>query len=93
LEASLRRLPALLFSAVLTLNATAQQSPAPLANCNGVYEYENNTRIDMISGKDLFAVLDEVKYKLPRADGDTFLNGAGQPIIFRRDAAGWCYWL
>ena len=86
--ASLRRLPALLFSAVLTLNATAQQSPAPLANYNGVYEYENNTRIDMISGKDLFAVLDEAKYKLPHADGDTFLNGAGQPIIFRRDAAG-----
>jgi CubicO group peptidase (beta-lactamase class C family) len=87
-EASLHRLPAFLFSVLLTFNAIAQTSPTPLANYNGVYEYENNSRIDIISGKDLFAVLDEAKYKLPHTTGDTFLNGAGQPVIFHRDAAG-----
>ena len=42
----------------------------------------------LISGKDLFAVLDEAKYKLRRVDGDTFLNGGGQPVTFRRGADG-----
>lgn len=84
----MHRLATLLFLVVLTLNALAQLSLAPLANYVGLYEYENNTRIDMISGKDLFAVLDEAKYKLPRIGEDTFVNGAGQPVTFRRDAGG-----
>ena len=84
----MRSLFTFIFSAVLVLNAAAQDTPAPLSGYNGVYEYEGNTKIDMISGKDLFAVLDESKYKLPRSSGDTFLNGAGQPLTFRRDAAG-----
>jgi CubicO group peptidase (beta-lactamase class C family) len=84
----LRRLPGIFLFAVLAFNATAQTTPASLSSYNGVYEYEGNTKIDMISGKDLFAVLDESKYKLPHAGGDTFLNGAGQPVTFRRDAAG-----
>jgi CubicO group peptidase (beta-lactamase class C family) len=74
--------------AALLLTASAQQTPAPLSNYNGVYEYDGGAKIDMISDKDLFAVLDESKYKLPRSNGDTFLNGAGQPIAFQRDAAG-----
>jgi hypothetical protein len=78
----------LFISVALTLNAIAQKLPASLADYNGVYEYQDNTRIDIVSGKDLFAVLDEAKYRLPRAEGDTFLDGAGQPVTFRRDAAG-----
>jgi CubicO group peptidase (beta-lactamase class C family) len=50
---------------------------------------KNGACIDMIAGKtNLFAVLDEAKYKLPATGPDTFANGAGQPVIFRRDAAG-----
>jgi hypothetical protein len=33
-------------------------------------------------------VVDESKYKLRRVDGDAFLNGAGQPVTFRRGADG-----
>jgi CubicO group peptidase (beta-lactamase class C family) len=84
----LRQLPAIFFSAVLAFNTFAQTTPASFRSYEGVYEYEGNTKIDMISGKDLFAVLDESKYRLPHASGDAFLNGAGQPIIFRRDAGG-----
>ncbi|WP_047486552.1 hypothetical protein, partial [Terriglobus sp. TAA 43] len=70
------------------LSAVCQTSSAPLVGYIGAYEYENNTRIDIISGADLFAVLDEAKYKLPRQEGDIFLNGAREPVSFRRDAAG-----
>jgi CubicO group peptidase (beta-lactamase class C family) len=83
----LRQLATLLFL-ILISNALAQPSLAPLANYVGHYEYENNTEIDIISGKDLFAVLDEAKYRLPRMGADTFANGAGQPIAFHRDATG-----
>ena len=84
----MRRLAILLTLVVLTSNALAQPSLAPLSNYVGRYEYESTTGIDMISGKDLFAVLDEAKYKLPRTGADTFANGAGQPIAFHRDVTG-----
>ena len=54
----------------------------------GLYEYDGNTKIDMIAAKDLFAVIDESKYKLRRVDGDAFVNGSGQPVTFRREADG-----
>lgn len=84
----MRFLPGIVAFAVLAFNANAQTSPALLSSYNGAYEYEGNTKIDMIAGKDLFAVLDESKYKLPHASGDTFLNGAGEPVTFHRDGTG-----
>lgn len=74
---------------MLVLNASAQSAAKPpLSTYQGVYQYEDKTTLDIISGQDLFAVLDESKYKLPRAAGDVFLNGAGEKITFHRDASG-----
>lgn len=50
----------------------------------GRYEYQGGSTVDLIVGKGLFAVLDEAKYQLTPAGADTFLNGAGQPVRFRR---------
>jgi CubicO group peptidase (beta-lactamase class C family) len=73
---------------LLVLSGMGQVAPAPLSIYVGQYEYEGSTTIDLIAGKDLFAVLDEAKYKLRRVVGDAFLNGAGQPVTFRRGADG-----
>ena len=89
MEVFLLRLATLFIFAAINISATAQSSIAPLASYVGVYEYENNSRIDIISSKtNLFAVLDEAKYKLPRTATDTFANGAGEPILFHRDTSG-----
>jgi CubicO group peptidase (beta-lactamase class C family) len=83
-----RFFPALLFMA-LTFSATAQTPAASLLkDYQGHYAYEGQTTLDMVAGKDLFAILDEAKYKLPASGSDTFLNGAGEKVVFRRDANG-----
>jgi len=84
----LYRISALLLSVVFCIGAAAQTTPSQLNDFVGVYEYKGSTKIDIIAGKDLFAVVDEGKYRLPRQSDDTFLNGARQPVIFRRDAEG-----
>ncbi len=84
----MRRLWAFALLAFLPFNAIAQARPAALTDYTGIYEYENGTKIDLVSGKDLFAILDEAKYRLVRSSGDTFLNGAGQPVAFRRNETG-----
>jgi CubicO group peptidase (beta-lactamase class C family) len=83
------RLLPILFCAGLILKISAQNAPSPpLSSYQGRYEYESKTGLDIISGKDLFAVLDESKYKLRRSAGDIFLNGAGENVTFHRDASG-----
>ncbi|MBS1802257.1 MAG: serine hydrolase [Acidobacteria bacterium] len=73
----------------LTLSAAqAQESAKSLDGYQGTYEYQGNDTVDLIVGKALYAVLDDAKYRLRWSSGDTFLNGAGQPITFRRDHAG-----
>jgi CubicO group peptidase (beta-lactamase class C family) len=85
----LRRLFSILIFVILTFSATAQTPAASLLNdYQGHYEYEGQSTLDMVAGKDLFAILDEAKYKLPASGTDTFLNGAGEKIVFRRDANG-----
>jgi hypothetical protein len=61
----LYRISALLLSVVFCLNVAAQSKPAELKDFVGVYEYKERTKIDIIAGKDLFAVVDEAKYRLP----------------------------
>src|ERR1700722_2882631 len=88
-EVCLRRLFSILIFVILTFSATAQTPAASLLNdYQGHYEYEGQSTLDMVAGKDLFAILDEAKYKLPASGTDTFLNGAGEKIVFRRDANG-----
>jgi len=74
---------------VLTISATAQPpAPSPLPDYRGHYEYEGQSTIDIIAKGDLFAILDEAKYRLPSSGTDTFLNGAGDKIVFHRDGKG-----
>lgn len=68
--------------------ASAQKLSPSLESYQGTYEYQDNSTVDLIVGKGLFAVLDNAKYRLPWSSGDTFLNGAGQPIKFVRDSKG-----
>ena len=82
-----RRLWAFVLLAFFTSNADAQIQ-STFRDYTGIYEYEGATKIDIVSAKDLFAIVDESKYRLVRSTGDTFLNGAGQPVIFRRDEVG-----
>ncbi|MEO6803976.1 MAG: serine hydrolase [Granulicella sp.] len=73
----------------LPLGAVAQTpGAASLRDYQGHYEYDGGSTVYMVAGKDLFAIVDEAKYKLPASGVDTFLNGGGQKIVFRRDARG-----
>jgi len=85
----LRHLFPSLFVVILTFNATAQTPVASSLNdYQGHYEYEGLSTLDIIAKEDLFAILDEAKYRLPASGTDTFLNGGGEKIAFRRDANG-----
>ncbi len=59
-----------------------------LAGYVGTYEYGTRSRIEIVDGDGLFAVLDEAKYPLHMSLKDVFTNLAGQKIPFRRDSSG-----
>ena len=84
----MRRLWVYVLAVFLTSHTVAQPHSTALANYTGTYEYQDGATIDLVSGSDLFAVLDEAKYRLVRSNGDIFLNGGGQPVRFHRDEAG-----
>ena len=82
----MRHLISILFLVIFTFGATAQTPVAFLLNdYQGHYEYEGKSTLDIVAGKDLYAILDEAKYKLPASVTDTFLNGAREKIAFHRD--------
>jgi CubicO group peptidase (beta-lactamase class C family) len=60
----------------------------PLADYVGRYDYAAGGTVELIAGDELFAVIDEAKYRLRRAGPDVFVNGTGDSIPFRRDARG-----
>jgi CubicO group peptidase (beta-lactamase class C family) len=60
----------------------------PLADYVGRYDYAAGATLELVAGDELFAVIDEAKYRLRRAGLDVFVNGAGDSIPFRRDARG-----
>src|SRR5579862_9499299 len=59
-----------------------------LADYVGTYTYEPGRTLELIAGDELFAVLDEAKYRLKPAGDDVFTNPGGQKIPFRREANG-----
>ncbi len=63
------------------------QSP-PLSDYVGTYDYGHGQTVEIVAGSDLYAILDDAKYKLPNLRTDVFKNGGGQEIPFRRDAKG-----
>ena len=69
------------------LDASGMRPPA-LTDYAGVYDYAGGGTLELVAGDELFAVVDEAKYRLRRAGPDVFVNGAGDSIPFRRDARG-----
>ncbi len=65
-----------------------QTSEPPLREYVGTYTYGPGRSLEIVAGDVLFAVLDDAKYKLRRVGGDTFVNGVGDTIPFRRNAKG-----
>ncbi|HVW11222.1 MAG TPA: serine hydrolase [Bryobacteraceae bacterium] len=63
------------------------QSP-PLSDYVGTYDYGHGQTVEIVAGAELYAILDDAKYKLPSVRTDVFKNGGGQEIPFRRDAEG-----
>jgi len=76
----------LLLAALLPLSALA--ADPPLADYAGTYRAGPAQSAELIVGAELFAVIDEAKYRLRRLDGDNFANGGGRTIPFHRDASG-----
>jgi CubicO group peptidase (beta-lactamase class C family) len=61
----------------------------PLADFTGTYRYHGTTTLALVPGDSLlYAVIGEAKYPLRPAGADRFINGPGDTIPFRRDAAG-----
>ncbi|HEX2202683.1 MAG TPA: serine hydrolase [Longimicrobium sp.] len=69
--------------------ASAQRAgSSALHDYAGTYRYHGGTIALVANDTMLFAVLEEAKYPLRAAGPDRVVNGAGDTIPFRRDAAG-----
>jgi len=68
----------------------AQTSPvAPLTDYVGTYsDAHSHTTLEIVAGDDLFAVLNEGKYRLRPAGTDKFKPNSGGIVSFHRDASG-----
>lgn len=62
--------------------------PRPLSDYAGTYVDRPGHTLEIVDGDELFAVLDEAKYRLRPSGVDEFAPGAGEKIPFRRDANG-----
>jgi CubicO group peptidase (beta-lactamase class C family) len=83
------RLTSLLLAAVLSSAIAAQrQSPRPLSDYVGTYNDRPGHTLEIVAGKELFAVIDGAKYKLIPAGVDVFINAVGQKVPFPRNDAG-----
>jgi CubicO group peptidase (beta-lactamase class C family) len=69
-------------------DAAAQGAAPPLTDYVGTYEESPGHTLEIVAGDELFAVIDDAKYKLRRAGGDRFTNQPGDTIPFPRDARG-----
>ena len=63
-------------------------STARLSDYVGTYRYAPGQTVEIVAGRELFAVLDGAKYRLRPAGVDAFLPMYGAKIPFLRDAQG-----
>jgi len=73
---------------VLLAAFSAADDLPPLSDFQGAYRGDDGATVEIVAAKQLFAVLDDAKYRLDRTGADSFRNTAGEPIIFVRDASG-----
>lgn len=75
--------------AVAITPPTRAQVQRRLADYEGVYAYHGGSQLLIVAAEPLlFAVIDDAKYPLRLLDEDTFKNGSGDTIPFRRSADG-----
>lgn len=86
---------ALLIGLLSQVPAFAQGDATPsstatgnLSDYEGRYDYPEGVLYLASDGARLYAVIDEVKYDLPRRQGDQFSNAVGGELRFTRDAKG-----
>lgn len=70
--------------------ATQTEPPrSALDDYTGTYRYHGGGTLALVAGDSmLFAIITEAKYPLRSIGADRFINGPGDTIPFRRDAAG-----
>lgn len=80
----------LLLTAILAaVTWSGGASAQALDDYTGTYRYQGGVALAMVPADSiLFAVIDEAKYPLRFIGGDRIVNGPGDTIPFRRDAAG-----
>lgn len=88
IESTVVRLLSHFLVAALLTAALGEARLPPLSDFQGTYEYENGETLEIIAGRQLFAVVDEAKYPLKRAGEDSFATTGDESVIFVRDASG-----
>ncbi|HZC43910.1 MAG TPA: serine hydrolase, partial [Acidobacteriaceae bacterium] len=68
--------------------AALAQASAPLSDYVGTYAFTPGHTVEIVAGDELFAVLDEAKYRLRPSGVDRFTTLTGNTIPFVRDSAG-----
>jgi CubicO group peptidase (beta-lactamase class C family) len=68
--------------------AALAQAAAPLSDYVGTYAFAPGDTVEIVAGDELFAVLDEAKYRLRPAGVDRFTTITGNTIPFVRNSAG-----
>lgn len=76
------------FAIVLALTLTSQSSAQALADYVGTYSDAPGSTLEIVVGRELFAVQGGAKYRLHQTGFDEFATVYGQKIPFRRNAAG-----
>jgi CubicO group peptidase (beta-lactamase class C family) len=61
---------------------------APLSDYVGTYAFAPGQTVEIVAGDELFAVLDDAKYRLRRSGLDRFTTITGNAIPFLRNSAG-----
>lgn len=68
--------------------AAQAKAAAPLSDYVGTYAFAPGQTVEIVAGAELFAVLDEAKYRLRRSGVDRFATITGDNIPFLRSPAG-----
>ena len=68
--------------------AAQAKAAAPLSDYVGTYAFAPGQTVEIVAGDELFAVLDDAKYRLTPSGVDRFTTITGDAIPFVRNAAG-----
>ncbi|MEP6502194.1 MAG: serine hydrolase [Betaproteobacteria bacterium] len=86
------RLPALAGLSLLIVGCAATAPPVALvpalSDYVGTYEGDHDHAVELVAGRELFAVQDEAKYRLQPAGADQVRTAYGSVVRFSRDARG-----